>query len=131
MNLLQQLNQLQEEHGWLPEAALRAFSEESGTPLYEIQAVASFYPHYRLQAPPRCHVTVCRDMTCHLFGAPELLDRVESGLVAHHDVEVESVSCLGRCEHAPAATVDDVPLLGWDADRIVAAAKGEVELPPD
>lgn len=131
MNLLQQLNDLQSEHGWLPEAALREFSERTGTPLYELQAVASFYPHYRLQPPPRRHVTVCRDMTCHLFGACDLLDTVESGLADQHDVEVEAVSCLGRCEHAPAAAVDDVPVLGWGADEIVAAARGERELPPD
>ena len=40
MNLLQQLSDLQAQHGWLPEEALRRFYEESGTPLYRIQEVA-------------------------------------------------------------------------------------------
>jgi NADH:ubiquinone oxidoreductase subunit F (NADH-binding)/NADH:ubiquinone oxidoreductase subunit E len=131
MNLLQQLNELQRRHGWLSEEVLRAFSEETLTPLYELQAVASFYPHYRLQPPPRACVSVCRDATCHLFDAPGYTDAIRTGLQQDYDVEVHEVSCLGRCEHAPAACVDDVPVEGWSADDVVAAAKGDKPLPPD
>ena len=131
MNLLQQLNELQSKHGWLSEEVLRAFSEQTQTPLYELQAVASFYPHYRLKPPPRATVAVCRDATCHLFDACGYKDAIETGLQGAYDVEVHEVSCLGRCEAAPAACVDDVPLLGWSADDVIAAAKGDKPLPPD
>lgn len=131
MNLLQQLNELQAEHGWLPEEVLRAFSESSGTPLYRIQEVASFYPHYRLAPPPKACVTVCRDAACHLRDAEGYLDRIASGLSHDASIEVEAVSCLGRCEHAPAACIDDVPILGGDAATVVGMAKGDLPLPPD
>ena len=131
MNLLQQLNALQAEHGWLPDDVLRRFSEDTNTPLYRIQEVASFYPHYRLEPPPRAHVAVCRDAACRIAGAGPYLDAIRSGVAARDDVEVHEVSCLGRCEHAPAACVDDVPLRGYDADGVVRAALGDEALPPD
>jgi NADH:ubiquinone oxidoreductase subunit F (NADH-binding)/NADH:ubiquinone oxidoreductase subunit E len=131
MNLLQQLSELQAQHGWLSEETLRAFSAETKIPLYEIQAVASFYPHYRLKPPPKAHVTVCRDASCHLAGCGSYLQKIKDGLSSEFEVEVHPVSCLGRCEAAPAACVDDVPLIGWSAEDVVAAAKGEKDLPPD
>ena len=78
MNLLQQLNELQAEHGWLPEDVLRAFSEETKTPLFRIQEVASFYPHYRLEPPPRATVSVCRDAACHVARGQEYIAAVKA-----------------------------------------------------
>src|SRR5207247_9897846 len=37
MNLLQELVDLQERHGWLSEETLRKYSEDTGTPLYQLQ----------------------------------------------------------------------------------------------
>ena len=131
MNLLHQLHELQAEHGWLSEDVLRAFSAETKTPLYRIQEVASFYPHFRLVPPPRCTVTVCRDAACHIAGGPAYIEAIQSGLADEGDIEVTPVSCLGRCEHAPAACVDDVPLEGYDAERVLAVARGAEPAPAD
>jgi NADH:ubiquinone oxidoreductase subunit F (NADH-binding)/NADH:ubiquinone oxidoreductase subunit E len=131
MNLLQQLHDLQAEHGWLPEEVLRAFSVETNTPLFRIQEVASFYPHFRLSPPPRRTVSLCRDAACHVAGGPAFLQAVREGLAGAEGIEVNEVSCLGRCEHAPAACVDDVPLEGYDAARVLQVARGEDALPAD
>jgi len=131
MNLLQQLNELQAQHGWLPEEVLRSFSRESGTPLYRLQEVATFYPHYRLSPPPRVRVSLCRDAACHMAGGAAYRRAIVEGLAAATDVEVCEVSCLGRCEHAPAACVEDVPLEGWGPEDVVAAATGSRPLPAD
>ena len=131
MNLLQRLNELQAEHGWLPREALRELSRAEGIALYRLQEVATFYPHYRLQPPPRRVVHVCRDAACHIDGADAYGKDIREALAADPDVEVHEVSCIGRCEHAPAAAVDDVPVEGWSAEDVVAAARGEKDLPPD
>jgi NADH:ubiquinone oxidoreductase subunit F (NADH-binding)/NADH:ubiquinone oxidoreductase subunit E len=130
-NLLQQLIDLQHKKGWLSDETLRAFAEETGTPLYEVQAVTTFYPHYRRSPPPRAVVSVCRDYACHLNGGRDFIAKVKAGLAMAKDVEVHEVSCLGRCECAPAACVNDVPALGWTAAEVVAGAKGEKPLPED
>jgi len=131
MNLLQQLNELQAEHGWLSEDVLRAFSAETTTPLYRIQEVASFYPHYRLSPPPKAEVSVCRDVACRMAQGEAYTASVKAGLADADGVVVHEVSCLGRCEHAPAACVNDVPMLGASAGDLVAAARGEQPLPAD
>ncbi len=131
MNLLLRLNEIQHRLGWLPEDALRRFAEEEGVPLYRLQEVASFYPHYRLAPPPQTTVSLCRDAACHLAGARGFAREVRAALAGASGVEVREVSCLGRCEHAPAASVDDVPLGPVSAADVAATARGERPLPPD
>ena len=130
-NVLERLSELQEEHGWLSDETLEKLSKEEGVPLYALGAVTSFYPHYRRRAPPRCSVAVCRDASCHLAGAPALLAATKARLARHADVEIVEVSCLGRCEAAPAAAVDDVPIAGATPERLAALAEGKATLPAD
>ncbi|MDF1700298.1 MAG: NADH-ubiquinone oxidoreductase-F iron-sulfur binding region domain-containing protein [Planctomycetota bacterium] len=131
MNLLQQLHDLQAEHGWLSDDVLRTFSHETSIPLFRLQEVASFYPHFRRDPPPRATAHVCRDAACRLAGGAAYSEAIRAGLAGETDVEFTEVSCLGRCEHAPAACVDDVPLPLWSADEVVAAAQGSKPLPAD
>src|SRR5436189_283291 len=81
--------------GYLKREALEEFSNETGVPLYRLQAVASFFPHFQLAPPKPVTVRVCRDMSCHLAGAGKMLQEL-SGLTSDQ-VGVEGVSCLGRC----------------------------------
>src|SRR5271165_2093470 len=98
------LRAIQLRHGFLPKAELQALSERVKVPLYQIHSVASFYPHFHLAQPPKAEIRVCADMSCHLNGACELrADLVRR--FAHsqpEDVHIRDVSCLGRCDHAPA-----------------------------
>jgi formate dehydrogenase beta subunit len=130
-NLLHDLHELQERHGWLSEDVLRAFSRERNVPLHRLEAVTTFYPHYRRSPPPRATVAVCRDASCRLGGGAQYVTEIRRGLAGAEGVEVREVSCLGRCEHAPAACVNDVPLESWSAADVVAAASGKKPMPPD
>lgn len=105
--LIDDLKEIQERHGWLPAAELDAFSDRTNTPLYRIQSVAAFYPHFRLTPPPVGEIRVCTDLACHLRGASGVLARLQS--TAPDGVEVHPCSCLGLCDQAPAALVDDRP----------------------
>lgn len=118
MSLIAALNQLQEEEGYLTDQALRLLSAQRNIPLHAIQAVISFYPHFRTTAPPKARVAVCRDMVCTLAGSDPLCDRLKNAL-AGKDAEVHTVSCLGRCDTAPAATINDVPVGGGDSQTLI------------
>ena len=50
-SLIPLLNELQAKLGWLPREELVALAREAGRPLYEIQGLISFYPHYRTEPP--------------------------------------------------------------------------------
>ena len=130
-NLIESLYALQHEHGWLSDEVLRAYSESATVPLYRLQEVASFYPHFRRSPPPKATVHVCRDVACYMAKAPAYTQAIRGGLQNHPDIEVHEVSCLGRCEHAPAACVNDVPAEGRGAEEIVAMALGTSALPED
>lgn len=106
------LNKIQERCGYLPDAELRRLASELNVPLARIQEVVSFYPHYRNEwnKPPTLEVKVCRDMACHLAGSQALTRKLsqELGQAAANSgktVSVEGVSCLGRCDRAPACIV--------------------------
>jgi formate dehydrogenase beta subunit len=94
--------------GYLPESELRSLSKRTGTPLYRLQEVASFFPHFRLEKPPTADVKVCRDMTCHLHGANEILLKLRSFAKEFEprQLAVDGVSCLGRCDRAPIACIN-------------------------
>ena len=104
--IFDELRTLQRAHGYLPEAELRALAARLEVPLFRLQAVASFFPHFFLKVPARAEVRVCGDMACHRHGGNELRERLE-GRYQGQDVNVRHVSCLGRCDLAPAIAVND------------------------
>lgn len=106
--IVQRLLEIQERLGYLPDAELERVAREAGVPLYRVQEVAGFFPHFRQEwnKPPRVEIRVCRDMSCHRAGAAKLLsDTGLKDLEKPGDVSVEGVSCLGRCDRAPACSV--------------------------
>ena len=130
------LIRIQQEHGYLQREALERFAKDAGVPLYRLQGVASFFPHFQLTPPRKVTVRVCRDMACRMAGSADLLRDLAA--TAGEQVTVQGVSCLGRCDRAPAACVAvegaehesyflGRSLVEWQ--EIVAAAVGEA-LPP-
>src|SRR5205814_3031364 len=103
------LRAIQLRYGFLPKAELEGLSQRAQTPLYQIHSVASFYPHFHLALPAKAEIRVCADMSCHLNGACELraeLERRFAGSRAE-EVQIRDVSCLGRCDRAPAISIND------------------------
>jgi formate dehydrogenase beta subunit len=121
------LRAIQLRHGFLPKAELEGLSQRSQVPLYQIHSVASFYPHFHLAMPPKAEVRVCADMSCHLNGAADLRADLERRFVAARteDVQIRDVSCLGRCDMAPAVAINDqifTDVRGERAEQIARAA---------
>jgi formate dehydrogenase beta subunit len=103
------LRAIQLRHGFLPKGELEGLSRRTQTPLYQIHSVASFYPHFHLVPPAKAEIRVCADMSCHLNGACELRADLERRFAGSRpeDVQIRDVSCLGRCDHAPAISIND------------------------
>jgi NADH:ubiquinone oxidoreductase subunit F (NADH-binding)/NADH:ubiquinone oxidoreductase subunit E len=104
--IFDELRAIQRAHGYLPEAELRALADRQRIPLFRLQAVASFYPHFFLTPPARAEVRVCGDMACHRHDGNGLRERLAARFNGQ-DVNVRHVSCLGRCDLAPAIAVND------------------------
>jgi NADH:ubiquinone oxidoreductase subunit F (NADH-binding)/NADH:ubiquinone oxidoreductase subunit E len=103
------LRAIQLRYGFLPKAELEGLSRRTQTPLYQIHSVSSFYPHFHLAPPAKAEIRVCADMSCHLNGACELRAELERRFAGSRpeEVQIRDVSCLGRCDHAPAVSIND------------------------
>lgn len=110
MELIRELMALQAERGWLDEEALRSCARRHNVPLYRLGELISFYPHLRGEAPAAVEVAVCRDICCWMAGSDRVLATLQREAAARDDLVVRSCSCLGRCDAAPAALVNDRPV---------------------
>ncbi len=104
--IFDELRAIQRAHGYLPQGELRALANRLDVPLYRLQAVASFFPHFFLKPPARAEVRVCGDMSCHRYGGNALRETLTARFQGQ-DVNIKHVSCLGRCDLAPAIAVND------------------------
>jgi len=120
----------QQQRGFLGDADLRELASSLSVPLYRLQGLASFYPHFRREPPKAAVVAVCRDVACRLKGGVDGIARVRDALGDLPDVEIEEVSCLGRCEMAPAAAVNEHPVCARPVDELRALAQKPPSGPP-
>jgi len=123
MSLIHELERCQAEHGFLSEVSLRELSAHLGEPLYRLQEIVSFYPHFHTESQAEITIHVCRDASCHLSGGDGLADRLVESFAADAGVHVQEVSCLGCCELAPAVRVNGVPGRGDAAAALVASVR--------
>jgi formate dehydrogenase beta subunit len=122
-SLIPKLTAIQREHGWLPREELVKLSRDERRPLYEIEGVISFYPHFRTELPRKVELTVCQDLSCWLHGGEERLAELRSRYGDDVEVEFHEVSCLGRCDIAPAVAVNERPAPAAEAETLVEEAR--------
>jgi len=102
-----ELRAIQAAFGYLPGDELYKLSSRLKLPVSEIHSVASFYPHFYLKPPPKVDVRVCQDMSCHLRGGREVNAELIQAFAGQSEISVRGVSCLGRCDSAPALSIND------------------------
>ena len=108
-SLIPVLQAIQERVGWLPREELVALSRDVRRPLYEIEGLISFYPHFRTRPPVKVEVHACHDLSCWLQDADRRIAELRDRYGHDADVQVTEVSCIGRCDMAPAVAVNEAP----------------------
>jgi NADH:ubiquinone oxidoreductase subunit F (NADH-binding)/NADH:ubiquinone oxidoreductase subunit E len=122
-SLIPALNAIQARLGWLPREELEELARDVRRPRYEIEGLISFYPHFRTTPPAKVALHVCHDLSCWLRSGDERIAEVRRRYGEDADVELVEVSCLGRCDSAPAAAVNEQPVPVSEVDGLVAAAR--------
>jgi NADH:ubiquinone oxidoreductase subunit F (NADH-binding)/NADH:ubiquinone oxidoreductase subunit E len=120
--IFSELREIQRQFGYLPADQLKALAKKIDVPLHRLHGVASFYPHFHLTPPPKADVRVCQDMSCHLRGARVLRAGLEETFrqSADTDARIGGVSCLGRCNQAPAVAINERIYTGLSQAEITA-----------
>ena len=127
--LLPALHAAQKIYGWLPEAVASEIAKNLRVPLADVHGVIEFYSMFYNQAVGKRIIRVCTDQACALKNADGLLNH----LCAHHGIEagqtkddlsltIEASPCLGLCEQAPAALMDE------EAETNIDLASGSYDL---
>ncbi len=111
--LLPILHRMQEVHGWISPEVMEAVAGWIGLAPVEVEGVVSFYPMFRRRPAGRHLVSVCKNISCHLCGAEDVLAAIEKrfGLKpgetsADGRITLQAVQCLGACGYGPMMDVD-------------------------
>jgi formate dehydrogenase subunit gamma len=131
--LLPILNALQDEFGYVDDAAVPLIAEALNISRAEVVGVVYFYHDYR-HAPPGRHVLkVCRAEACQAMGSESLAEYLQGRLgvamgetTIDGSITTENVYCLGNCALSPAVMLDG-DLYGRvsneSADRLIHDAR--------
>ncbi len=113
-SLIFKLQQIQRQHGYLPEEELEKMSKEAAVPLVDLYSLATFYKSFNLSKPGKHHVCVCSGTACHVRGSQRVFEEItaqvgldgQEGTTPDGLYTVKKVNCLGACASAPLVTVD-------------------------
>ncbi len=123
--LIEVLQDIQEENGYLSREDMTNASRELGVPLIEVYRVASFYKAFRLKPAGKYVLTMCQGTACHVRNSELLLDQaidllgVQPGEVTPDGLfSIECVNCLGTCAMGPVVKVNEVYHGHMTADKL-------------
>ena len=125
--LIENLHKINDAFHCLRDRHLVALAKEMNIPMAEVYEVATFYHHFEVVRgdDPVAEITVrvCDGLSCELGGAQDLLKRLPEILGNPH-VRVISAPCVGRCEQAPVAVVNQHPIARANVDKVRSAVDG-------
>jgi NADH-quinone oxidoreductase subunit E len=108
------LQDIQAEIGFLPKEAIQETSKGLGVPLSRVYSVATFFKAFSLTARGRNLINVCMGTACHVRGAPQVLESIEKVLKIKRgettkDLKftLETVNCVGACALGPMVIIGD------------------------
>lgn len=130
--LLPALWMVQEERGWISEAAMAEVAELLRlTPAY-VKGVVTFYTMYHTHPVGRHFIQVCTTSPCNLCGAEAVMEALvrESGCgelgATSPDgrFTISEVECLGACGFATPIMVNDDFIEGVTPERVPGILQG-------
>jgi formate dehydrogenase subunit gamma len=123
--LLPILHALQEEFGYIDEAAEPLIAEALNITRAEVHGVVTFYHDFRRVPAGRHVLKLCRAEACQAAGGDPLALHAEArlgvpmgGTAPDGSVTLEPVYCLGLCAVAPSAMLDGRVVARLDQGRL-------------
>jgi NADH-quinone oxidoreductase subunit E len=125
--LLPALYLIQDEKGWISEEAMSYVADKVGVSPAFVAGVVSFYTMFHRRPVGRYHIQVCRTLSCMLRGGYEVMRHLEERLGIRKGettpdgrFSLTFVECLGACDTAPCAQVNDEDAGGLDREKVDA-----------
>ncbi len=105
--VLEILVELQNRHSWLNQQHIEDVGRSLGIPPEKVYGIATFYSMLDVKPKASNVLRVCDGPVCWLCGGNDARQAVEKAFAEHTGWTVERSSCLGMCDRAPAALVND------------------------
>ena len=113
--LLPVLRIIQEELGFVPREAESWVARRLDVQPLRVREVLSFYDMFRASPGGAHTIRVCRNLSCHLAGAEDILAFIGQTLgigpgetTPDRRFTLVTAECLGNCDHAPCLQIDGV-----------------------
>ncbi len=104
---------MQDELGYLTEEAIREIAQRLELTELEVRNVISYYSMLTTRARGKYNVQVCRNISCMLCGADDVIAHLKKRLGIGHKgstadglFSFEEVECIGACSWGPAMQVN-------------------------
>jgi formate dehydrogenase subunit gamma len=114
--LLPILHALQEEFGYIDEAAVPLIATALNVSKADVHGTITFYHDFRHHPPGKHVLKMCRAEACQSMGCDSLIDHVEKRLgaklgesTADGTFTLDAIYCLGNCALSPALMLDGKP----------------------
>ena len=117
--LIEALHLIQDEYHFISAKHVVALAFEMKLSHAEVYEVATFYHHFDVIKedqipPPSLTVRVCESLSCEMSGANKLTKTLKQffpdNSVLSEQIRIQTVPCVGRCQHAPVAVVGKNPV---------------------
>jgi NADH-quinone oxidoreductase subunit E len=95
-------------HGWCSPTAIAQVASVMQLTAAYLVSVASFYDMLDTAPVGPHRVYVCTNISCSLNGGRELFDAIAAEIGDDPDIDARHFECLGACDIAPMASVDNV-----------------------
>ncbi len=112
--LIRILQKGQDIFGYLPKEVQSYIAEKTGTPVSEVNGVATFYSLFSTEPKGKFMLNVCMGTACYIKGAQEIMDalkdrlKIDEGETTPDKIfTVKSTRCIGACGLAPVLVVNE------------------------
>jgi NADH-quinone oxidoreductase subunit E len=108
------LQDIQAEIGYLPKTALEATANGLDVPISRVYGLATFFKAFSLTPRGRHLINVCMGTACHVRGSDRVLEQIEKELsiktgqtTPDLKFTLETVNCVGSCALGPMVIVGE------------------------
>ena len=134
------LHAIQDRYRWIAPETMEAVAEATGLSRIQVEGVASFYTFFSLTPKGRVTIRLCDDIVDRYAGLEKVTAEFEKALgieigqtSADGAFSLEYTPCIGMCDQAPAAMINDVIVthLTPERARTIAMAIKDGEAPQE
>ena len=104
---------VQDHYGSITKEAELEIAEYFNLPPADVRELMTFYTLFYSKPKGKCHIQICRTLSCALRGAEDIIHYLENKLgikvgetTEDNQFSLDHAECLGACEIAPMAQIN-------------------------